>query len=266
MQVNRNTAIYAGQDEKGLRHGEEAQLKKSAGGKSISINAGAVMKNGQEDNILMKKQLARKKALKIVGDTFAADKKIDAGMDESREEMKELSAQKNELQGLISSYENMPEEEMTEEMRAEKEESLRQYRSQQNMLEAQIEGIGHSLTSSKINRLKSNPMEKAQETADGILESASQDVIGMLWQEAKDHVDEEQEKKVEEAEETAEKKEEQEEKLEKAREERKEQEEFVELVKEASSMDDVKREINDMLDKMKLIEEDIKGAQVDEQL
>ena len=31
-------------------------------------------------------------------------------------------------------------------------------------------------------------------------------------------------------------------------------------------MDDVKREINDMLDKMKLIEEDIKGAQVDEQL
>ena len=80
MQVNRNTAIYAGQDEKGLRHGEEAQLKKSAGGKSISINAGAMMKNGQEDNILMKKQLARKKALKIVGDTFAADKKIDAGM------------------------------------------------------------------------------------------------------------------------------------------------------------------------------------------
>lgn len=262
MNVSGNISIYTGQDERVLRHLEETAQKKAGNGKS----GAKFMPGGRGDSILMKKQLARRKAMKIVGDTFTADREADAEMEAGRNEMKELAIQKNELQKIVSAYENMPEEEMTEEMRLEQKQSLEQYRAQQDSLETQIEGIGKSITSTKINRLKSSPMVKAQEEAEEMIESAGEEVLDMLMQEAKEHIDEEQEKKTEEAEKAAEKREEQEEKLEKAGEKQEEREEFTEMIKETASMDDAKREISEMLEKMKLLKEDIKGAQVDELL
>lgn len=156
-----------------------------------------------------------------------------------------------------------------------------------------------SLTDMKLERLKYHKMVDAQEKADQVMEQASGEIIGLLVEEAKDHVDETYEEQREEAEKKAEEKEEQEEKLEKieeqkeliearvdaaqehtheAEEAQREQErdarEEAQLMKDmadagldvAGTGNAVKAEIKDMLQKMKLIEADIKGIEVDEEI
>lgn len=57
-------------------------------------------------------------------------------------------------------------------------------------------------------------MADAQKKAEAVMEAAGKEILGMLIEEGKDHVDEEQEEKKEEVEEKAEEKAEQEEKIE----------------------------------------------------
>lgn len=119
---------------------------------------------------------------------------------------------------------------------------------------------------------KSHKMSDAQAQAEDVVEDAQKEVIGMVTAEAKDHIDEGQEEREDEAEAIKEKKEEQEEVLE----ERKERdEELADLmkdmpVKESMKADDIqaqiRKEIQDIVNKMNLVVEDIKGAQVDEVL
>ncbi|MCM1049675.1 MAG: hypothetical protein NC433_14760 [Clostridiales bacterium] len=153
-----------------------------------------------------------------------------------------------------------------------------------------------SIRATRIERLKHHGMVDAQKEADSINEAASKEAIGMLIGEAKDHVDESFEEKQEAAKEKAEEKEEQEEKLEEQRAEKeqlqeqlelkreenkdaeearaeqrknaREQESLLENAEEAYTGADslpsqVKAEIKDMLQKMKLLDEDLKGAKVD---
>ena len=162
-----------------------------------------------------------------------------------------------------------------------------------------IQELQTSLTDMKIERLKFHKMVDAQEKADKVMEQASEEIVGLLVDEAKDHVDETYEEQREEAEKKAEEKEEQEEKREKiekqkeliearvdaaqehtheAEEAQKEQErdarEEAQLMKDmaeggmdvAGTSSAVKAEIKDMLQKMKLIEADIKGIEVDEEI
>lgn len=156
-----------------------------------------------------------------------------------------------------------------------------------------------SLTDMKIERLKFHKMTDAQNDAEKVMEQASEDIQGMLIEEAKDHVDETYEEKREEAEKKAEEKEAEEEKVELRKEQKelmearveeartdsheaesaqKEQErdarEEASLLKDmaeagmdvAGSGASVQAEIKDMLNKMKLIEADIKGIEVDEEV
>ena len=156
-----------------------------------------------------------------------------------------------------------------------------------------------SLTDTKIERLKFHKMADAQKKAEQVMEQASEEIVGLLVDEAKDHVDETYEEQREEAEKKAEEKEEQEEKQEKieeqkeliearvdatqehtheAEEAQREQErdarEEAQLMKDmaeggmdvAGTSSAVKAEIKDMLQKMKLIEADIKGIEVDEEI
>lgn len=165
--------------------------------------------------------------------------------------------------------------------------------------EQQIQAGNMSIREIKIERLKRHDMVDAQKKADEIMAKAGREAIGMLMEEAKDHVDETYEEQREEAKEKAEEEEEQEEKIENRREEkeelearideasqerheaeeaRREQEkdarEDAELLKNmaaagmdvAGSADAVQAEIKDMLHKMKLLEEDLKGAAVDKEL
>lgn len=127
------------------------------------------------------------------------------------------------------------------------------------------------IRSTELERLKSQTMQKAEKSADEIMEAASDQIIGMLIEEAKDHIDEEMEEKKEEAEKAEEKKEEEEERIEERDEKKAEEEQFREQIKTSTEMmivsedvmDDVQREIKKIMDEMKLLEEDIKGAAVD---
>lgn len=104
----------------------------------------------------------------------------------------------------------------------------------------------------------------AKKAADSILQAASDSIIGMLWEDAKDHVDEEMEKLVEAAKEQAEKKEEEEEKLESIKEEKKEQEELTQTIQEsASEQMKLQDEVKKILKEAELLEDDMKGLAVD---
>lgn len=122
----------------------------------------------------------------------------------------------------------------------------------------------------KLERLKSAPMVKAQKEAEEIEKAASEEIIGMVVEESKEHIDEEMEKKKEQAEKLEEKKEEQEELIEKQKEKREEQEELLdnmptdEIISLDQNKSDVQKEVQNIVDKMKLVAEDIKGALVDE--
>lgn len=264
---SKNISVYAGQDERVMRHRQEAASAKNQTGEKTSKSIMAAGLNGQNDKILMKKQQAQQKALKIVGDTFTADKKVDAQMDSVRSQAESYREQMRELSGYLADLENTPTEEMDEEMKAAHEEAKREYKKQYDALEGELQALDKSLTSMEINRLKSDPMVKATEAAEDIMEAASKEILGMLMEEAKDHIDEEQEKREEQAEKIAEEKEKKEEQIEKSKEKNEELEEVTEAIREVTAdSEDVQKELDDILQKMKLLKEDLKGAKVDEKL
>lgn len=137
------------------------------------------------------------------------------------------------------------------------------------MENAIIRGIG-------LERLKSDPMLDAQKEAAAIREAANEEMIGMLVEESREHIDEEQEEREEKAEEIKEKKEELEELIEKRRDEseeaKKRAEELAEDMPTKEYMEleqmrtNVQKEVQDIVDKMNLVAEDIKGSLVDDKL
>lgn len=165
--------------------------------------------------------------------------------------------------------------------------------------EATLASYNGAVRSIKQERLKQHEMTDAQNNAKKVMDEASKDIQGMVWEEAKDHVDEAYEEQREEAKEKAEEKEEQEEKIELRKEQKELMEARIEAVREdsneaeaaqkkqerdareeaellgdmadaglnvAGASDTVKAEIKDMLNKLKLIEADIKGIEVDEEV
>ena len=124
----------------------------------------------------------------------------------------------------------------------------------------------------RLERLKYDPMVKAQKQADAVLDAASKEIIGMVVEDAKEHIDEEKEERQEQAEVIEEKREQQEALIEARKEEREEQEELLEAmpVNEMLTLDqtrtDIKKEIQNIINEMKLVAEDIKGSVVDETL
>ena len=125
---------------------------------------------------------------------------------------------------------------------------------------------------SKIERLKSDPMVKAREQADSVLEAASDEILGDLIAEGKQHIDEKLEEEKKKAEEAKEKKEELEEQIEARKEDGKEQEKLTEDILEAAkemenagnTVSDAQQAIKALMNKMNLVEDDVKGAAVDQ--
>lgn len=131
----------------------------------------------------------------------------------------------------------------------------------------QIKGLNGAIKATHQAMLEDcNGMAKAQKTADKILEAAAKAIVGMAWEDAKDHIDEEFEKLVEEAKEAAEKKEEEEEKLDEIKEEKEEQEELTEIAGESvTGQDKIQSELEKILKEAELLKEDLKGLVVDGQ-
>lgn len=331
MKVN-NVSIFMGQDSQNGRGLLVGFNRKESG--SSTFFAGAL--NSDIDPIALKKQMAQKKAMKVVGDAFAADHKADmevadreariqemqAENREARKALNELEAQKQEIGKVYGlSEEGLSDEDwkilekgkempsaMSEEEKARfqemKDQGLTEYYDRcedmedladpyremiqkNDMMIKTFEAANEAVHKSRLDLRKGNPMISAQEQAEAIMDAARKEIIGMIKDEGMDHIDEEMQEKVENAKEEKEKKEEEEEKLEavredkaqiedqvdaareRARENEKRAEELMEalpadeLMKMDNDTSDFQQELKDILNRMKLMEEDLKGAAVD---
>lgn len=124
----------------------------------------------------------------------------------------------------------------------------------------------------KLERLKSDPMVKAQKEAKEILDDASKEIINMVMEETKDTLDEKSKEEQEKAEKLEEKQEEKEAFIEKQKEKRDETEELLEtmpmeeIIHMGQLKDEIKQEVQKIVSEMKLVAEDIKGAVVDKNI
>ena len=163
------------------------------------------------------------------------------------------------------------------------------YEADANRAQSGIIAANAVIRGTRLERLKKDPIRKAQNEKDDMLAAAGREIMGMLVDEAKDHMDEKSEEIKEKAEEKKAEKEEQQEKLDAAREKREEIEALVDagdepkenisgvqsvsvekdpvteaMVQLDVQRDDYQREIEEMMRKMNLMEEDIKGIKVDD--
>ena len=283
---NNNITIFAGGQPGGAGAAEgirrEQDERKTVFAGNLNHNQGQTL----QDRIAERKAKAQEKAMKAVSDAFQVDREIEDGMEESRQHVKELTAEQGELQDSLEELDKREETlkrarengELSEEEYLQEMESLQQERMAQEQKlgrnEAEIQGENASIRSTRMGLLsrKVNPMTEAQEQRDEIMAAARDEAVGMAVQEGMDHVDEEAEKREEQAEEIREEREEKKELLEEQKEKREAQEtvpeemspgEIADLTK---SPEDVKKEVQDMLREMNLLSEDIKGAAVDETL
>lgn len=281
----------------------------------------------QDDPITQKREQARKKAMKVVGDAFAGEQKIDddlqnrkdhisqlrENMNTAQAAMNQIDEKKNQLReskGIAADSEEQKDLELLEKRNAslrmgsevtltkEDQERLAEidakgltdyqkqalemesykspYRKELNESKNQIMEENAIIRGVKQERLKSNPMLDATQEADSIIEAAEDEIMGMLIKEGKDFVDEKHKEEEEAAKKKAEEEKEKEEQIEAAREDRQEEQERIEknkteaLTEQVLDLDkvqsDVKTEVDDIVDKMNLVIEDIKGAVVDTQV
>ena len=134
-----------------------------------------------------------------------------------------------------------------------------------------------SINDAKTEQLKSQDMLKAQDAADSILEAAEKDIYGSLINEGKNNIDDKQQEDKEKAEDAQEKKEEREEQTDKVKEKRKEEQAIIEGETEAekleqsisvtdektNNMEEAQSKVNQIMKKNNLINEDIKGIEID---
>ena len=261
------------------------------------------MSDGQFDPIEQKKALAKKQAYKIVKDALANELKMDSTVQEVKDHAdrlrEDLEKAQNEIGRIEKEKEAWREEcgvdadsqeqkdlELLEKREAygrgdlskalTKEEEKRlaeidkqgytEYQKRALALEKHktpYEDIVNKaeIRGTRLARLKKDLIRKAQNEAEDALAAASEEVIGMLVDEAKEHMDEKSEELQEKAEERAEEKEQQQEKIDAAKEEKAQTETMVRL---DSQKADYQQEIEEMMRKMNLMAEDIKGIKVDE--
>jgi hypothetical protein len=332
--MGKNVTLYIGNEntalgQQTLRNMERSEnsrksSKNNGGKQTVGLYAGD-MANG--DSILMKKQMAQKKALKVISDAFAGDLSIDDEISKHQDKIKQLRADKSVLGGWIadisdsekklqSSYgvaddsteqkdaellikwkecvggvsaESISEDEMNrvselldgglteyQSRLLDMHDEAIEYKRQMNLLDSELQAENMTISGIKAERLKSSPMQEAVNEADEIMENAGKEILSMLFEEGKNHIDEKQEEEQDKADALEEKKKEQEEFIEKIKDDREEDEEMTEELTEeivsgtdnssGKTVSEVQQEVKNMLSKMKLIEEDIKGAKVDETL
>lgn len=316
MKVNK-TSVFVGEETRGNR-----QEKINKGLSDKKTMDGSLLQP-KYDAVEEKRKAARKKAMKIVGDAFANERKIDDDLNERRDKigsMKQVIKDANRVIGEIEKrrdelreaygVEKDSEEEADlkllekadkadrpwSEVRLTKEERKRAMEIREGGLteyqEESLKLFEHETKPDKeayeasreikiesqiiraveLERLKNHPMVDAKNQAEDVLEEASKEIVGMLIDETKEHVDEEAEKEKEKAKAEAEKEEALQEKLDAAREKKKQMKEFVEDILEGvqeistvqQDVSSAQQEVKDMMSKMKMIEEEVKGAAVDE--
>ncbi len=274
MQV-KNYSVFMGEDRIQSRHAAKKDAKQKRNGKAIDARGIAAA----TDPVAAKRAQAQKKAMKILGDAFAGESKIDDDMSERREKIKsltqEIADRKQDIKGLEDAKAALLEQgadENSEEVR-QLSEGISAYNKQVMDAENELTSENAVIRQTKIERLKSNPMGEARDQADAVMAAAGDEIMGMLIAEGREHIDRKQEEEKKKAEAAEEKKQEQEAKLEAKKEDREEQKKLTENIVEASrelnggakdSVAKAQQEIRDMMNRLKLVEADVKGATVDQ--
>lgn len=327
MRVGETICSFVGDKISGENNSNTFNSKKNFGRNSIF--AGDL--NMQIDPIVQKRNEAREKALKIVGEAAANDRAIDDDLQERRnkinklnedmkyatKELKEIEDRKAKLKndyGITEDSREQKDLELIEKRRdifsgrikgsltkednerlaeidkMEKTEYQRRaleldatgepYREIVKNAEKGITRENAIIRGVNIERLKSNPVLDAVKEAEEIKAAASKEIMGMLIEEGKEHIEEEIKEKVEEAKEKKKEEEKEEERLEKIEERselleidedrettiRKKKEVKVpinEILELNYNKIDIETEVNNIVDEMKLVIEDIKGTVVD---
>lgn len=261
----------AGRTQQVSGHAQNNRQKK----KGLALFAGG-LRDSLSDRIEQKRQSARRKASKLIKEQFSSDQEITENMETRRENAKTLAGEKKMIQDFRKEAEKTlelaekweaatPEEEAEKKtMILEQEKLIRDYNIQEQKKAGEIGEIYSSITDTKRELLKHDPMVKTQKNAEAIMDSAADQIMAMIWEDAKDAVDENLNEKFEEAKEAAEKKEEQEEKLEGVKEDKKETEALTEQIQEsAKEQQDIQNELKKIMQDSELLEEEMKGLMVD---
>lgn len=177
----------------------------------------------------------------------------------------------------------------------DKEDFYRQRAAQKASAASAISG---AISDIELERLKTHPVADATKEADALMEAANKELIGGLWAEAKEHIDEKMEEAMEKAEKEAEEKEEEEKKAAERKKEKLELEKRIAETKQAASniaetepdtsvststtvsvsethdiiekssenntqASKAEREIQKLVEELNLVMEDLKGAKID---
>lgn len=280
MKVDNNITLFVG-GQPGDSLATEGSGKKQENRKTIFAGDLNPQENSLQSRIEQKKKEAQKQAMKVVGDAFSGDKAIDEDIEKRHQNIEELVEDRQRLleekAGVDTRAEDLEKAfeagEISAEDYAVEKKNLREetqvYENQISANENQVKQENSTIRATKMEKLKHREMEKAQEQAEDILDAARDEIVGMVVEEGKDRIEEEAEEREEQAEEIKEEKEELEERIEAQKEHRREEEEILEDMPTEEMLtldkiqDDVKQEVQNILNKMKLIQEDIKGAAVD---
>ncbi len=273
---------------------DAAQQEAQAKGK---VKDGAVKGadlNLLQDPIEQKKKKAMEDAMEFIKSQFKSDGQIDEMLDECRDTIKtskaaaeeaaehlaEIDKQKEELGGMYADQDDEEYKMRLSELNEEASHWAKQRREAHDMIGAATKGI----KGIKQEVLKHHGMVDAEKSKDVMLKAASDEIVGMLKDEAIDKIDEDIDEVVEEAKEAKEEKAKEEAELEEARAEREKQmqkveEELEESKKRAkqanlpndnidvsellSRQQDIARNTEKILEEQKLLAEDIKGIVTD---
>lgn len=239
------------------------------------------------DKVAERRREAQEKAMKVVRNAFAGELSLDESVAEMKESIEkgkeEMLAHKAELNRIAEEKEKLKEDGLLtgEEYERELAELNKAGQHFAGLIADEKKYEEHTLRALgdiKIERAKQSPMVEATEQAEDILATAGEDIVGMLVEEAKEHMETEFEKKQEAAEEKAEKEKELKERIEAMKAEKEEKKEkdspaieqletsTLQMVKIAETGESVQKELKNIVDQLKLDLEDLKGAAVDEEL
>lgn len=143
--------------------------------------------------------------------------------------------------------------------------------------ELDLMSLTSAVNNAKTEQAKSQDMLKADDAADQIMDAANDEAVGMLIKDGMETIEEKQEEEQEKAEEAEKKQEEQDEKLQEAKENRQDQQEIIEgnqksdqiesevsMQKQNSGhVEEAQKNIQRILVENNLINEDLKGIQID---
>ena len=276
--VNQDSLLLT--NEKTKHRHTDSHSQRQQNGKSIYFGDLLI----ETDTIAKKREMARSNAMKMIRQAFSSDQSIDEEineiqnqkntlLEENREMAKELKDIPKAKSELEERYNGHTESEEYQKDLQELMEREQVYRDTMAQKKSAVSAIVSSLSDIDIERLKSDPMVNASKQANQMILDTEKEIAFELLDEAKSNIDEKMEEIAEKIKERAEQKEEEERLREEQEEERGEDSAVSTIpnptlpvsttIKLASGQNKKPSASQDVMLKIGLLMEDLKGIQTD---